>query len=218
MLPGIWVNRTQRTLDFEGTVAIDAHNPKTPIVYLEWIVCAPDTKEHESLVVTKLKPSHLHAALLLLGVESGSPGAWKWEGTTLSSIPPRGGPLQILVQPLTPDRLPDPAHTPAPITEWIVGKPKAQDQPKTLSEHWPTDTFLFAGSTLIDDPKGLSPYKADLEGGHIGLTTFGHEVIVWSRMFNPDSGVESPYWIANASKVPPFGTPVRIYISPLPPE
>jgi len=221
VLPGIWVNSAQRTIDFEGTVAIDAHNPKTPIVYLEWIVCAPDTKEHESLVLTNIKPSHLHAALLLVGYQPGAPGEWKWEGATISSIPPRGDSLQVFVQPLTSSLVPETAKPPVPMTDWIVGKPKAQDQPKALSEHWPEDSFLFAGSIMINAqaaPAAPAIYKADREGGHIGLTTFGHEVIVWSRMFNPDSGIQAPYWIANSHKVPPFATPVRIIISPHQPQ
>jgi hypothetical protein len=48
---------------------------------LEYLMCLPDTFEHESLLVTKTKPELLHTGLLLIGMDPykgfmGIPGVW----------------------------------------------------------------------------------------------------------------------------------------------
>ena len=43
--------------------------------WLEQVACMVGTREHESLVVVEAKPSEVHAALLLLGLEPGTPKA-----------------------------------------------------------------------------------------------------------------------------------------------
>ena len=73
--PGLRVSREARALEFDGTVPIDVHG-KAPRVFLEVLVCSRDTREHESLVVTDVKPSSVHAALLMLGMTPGTPGSW----------------------------------------------------------------------------------------------------------------------------------------------
>ena len=82
--PYVRVDRAAGVVEFDGIVPIDAHDPKTPLVFLEEFVCTPDSREYESLVVTKAKPSHVHAALLLAGGLAGKPGEWRWAG------PPEG--------------------------------------------------------------------------------------------------------------------------------
>ena len=86
-----------KTVEFDGTVPIDCHDPRTPRVYLEVAVCTPDTKEHEALVVTRVKPSDVHAALLAAGLEAGEPGTWTWENKKLVAHPPKGGPVEVVL-------------------------------------------------------------------------------------------------------------------------
>ena len=43
---------------------------------LELLLCGWDTKEHESVLRTKAQASHLHGALLLLGLTPGKPAQW----------------------------------------------------------------------------------------------------------------------------------------------
>ena len=52
-----------------GLVPIDAS--QRPM--LEVLLCTPDTREHEALVLTTVRPSSVHAALLALGAEPGGP-------------------------------------------------------------------------------------------------------------------------------------------------
>ncbi|MEM9374305.1 MAG: hypothetical protein AAGA55_11750, partial [Planctomycetota bacterium] len=49
LLPGVRV--AEGTVEFRGTVCADTSHPQTPVVYLELLVTAPDSREHESLVV-----------------------------------------------------------------------------------------------------------------------------------------------------------------------
>ena len=88
--PGLRLNRAERWVEFDGAVAVDAHDPQTPDVYLEVIVTSPDTREHEALVVTAVKPSLIHAALLALGLEAGSPGRVSGTRERVEAVEPRG--------------------------------------------------------------------------------------------------------------------------------
>ena len=66
--------------------------------WLEQIACAPNSREHESLVVVKAKPSEVHAALLLAGFEPGSPGTWSYVDDALQFTQPTGDRLNVLVR------------------------------------------------------------------------------------------------------------------------
>jgi hypothetical protein len=196
----------------DGSVPIDAHNEKTPRVYLEVCVCIPDTKEHETLVVTKAKPSNVHAALLLAGFQPGKPGEWDWSGPALKPIPPTGDGLDVTVA-----YTKDGKEVEAPITDWVIDAKTQTTLTRTLhGAAWPGDGappehFVFAGSRIFKK-QGREGYTADIDGTLIGLTTFGGETIAWTAMYNPDSGIESPHWIADAKSVPAVGTPVVLRI------
>src|SRR4051812_33365544 len=67
--------------------AIECKNP------LEFFCCVTGTNEHEAVLRSKVKPSHLHLALLLVGLEPGqgvhySEKDQKW-------IAPTGAPIKI---------------------------------------------------------------------------------------------------------------------------
>jgi hypothetical protein len=194
-------------VEFDGRVAINAHSDQTPRVYLEALACTLDTKEHESIVVTRALPSHVHAALLLLGLEPGKPGEWNWEGESLKAIPPTGERVS-----LTLGYEKDGAPVEVPLTDlaWSV-----QHQ-QSLSEMAGQEGFCFAGSMMVKR-QGRDWYRADGEGTLIGLATFGGETLAWTRMYNPDSGVEEPHWIARREAVPPFDTPVVVRVRRLGP-
>lgn len=73
--PHVRVNRAQKTVEFDGVVAWDFHDADAPRTELELLVCLPmRDKEHESLVLSKAKGAHVHAALLMVGLEPGAPG------------------------------------------------------------------------------------------------------------------------------------------------
>ena len=68
IFPGLRIDLVNKLIELDAQVPIDAHNPRTPRVYLELFVCPPDSKEHEAVALTKVPPSQVHAALLLLGL------------------------------------------------------------------------------------------------------------------------------------------------------
>ncbi|MFZ4575170.1 MAG: YdjY domain-containing protein [Phycisphaerales bacterium] len=203
VFPSVYLDARTKTVWFDASVAIDAHNAKTPVVYLEVFACTPDSKEHESLVVTKAKPSHIHAALLLAGVEPGKPGEYDWSGAELKTIPPQGPRLRVRfeVEREGQKQVEDPAT-------WV----KSLRSGKSLRETTPGAGFVFAGS--LETKRGTGRvYDADMSGTLLGLTTFGTETIAWSDMYNNDSGVEEPQWVADGARVPGQGVAVRVGIS-----
>src|SRR5258707_14639921 len=57
-------------------------------VGLEFFCVATGTNEYESVLASRVKASHLHLALLMIGLEPGEPV--KWSESTKKWIPPRG--------------------------------------------------------------------------------------------------------------------------------
>lgn len=205
LFPHVRADVSARMVEFDGTVPIDCHHPETPVVYLEVTVCTPDTKEHESLVVTNAKPSHVHAALLAVGFASGAPGRWKWDGTKLDAIAPTGDPLEVSIA----YRRPDGQEVESPATSWITNADPTG--PKFAAAAG--SRFVFAGSAMVQRQR-RELYDADGSGLLIGLTTFGSESIAWSEVISHDASIEEPEWIADTKVVPKFGTPVVVRIRP----
>lgn len=193
LLPGLWVGES--IVEFDGTVAIDCHHPDTPDVYLEMFVTAPDSREHESLVVSSIKPSLLHAALLAAGAEPGSP-ITRHEGKQLAA---HGDRVQVFIA-IVDDNQPGEF---VPIESWAVHI----DDDETLDIDHVWTGFVFAGSRF--DKVG---YAADRAGTLVSLTSFGDEVIAPTWTLSHQADVDEPVWIANRDLVPKQGTPIRVRI------
>lgn len=204
LFPGLRIDVAGKLIELDATVPIDAHNPRTPRVYLELFACPPDSKEHEAVALTRVLPSQVHTALLLLGLEPGSPGRYFFEGKKLVSTPPTGPRVRVT---LAYER--DGASIEVPATDWAISTRDGQ----TLTNYSTSEHFVFAGSMIVKR-EDREIYYADTDGTLIGLATFGGECIAWTGMHNPDSGIEEPHWIANPGAVPPVGTPVIIRIRP----
>ena len=61
-LPGVTINRAAREVRIDAEVCLQAG-------LLEYVVCRPDTFEHEAIFTTKANPEFVHAALLLCGLK-----------------------------------------------------------------------------------------------------------------------------------------------------
>jgi hypothetical protein len=61
-LPGVTINRVTREVRIDAVVCLDTG-------LLEYVVCRPDTFEHEAIFTTTAKPELVHAALLLSGMK-----------------------------------------------------------------------------------------------------------------------------------------------------
>lgn len=198
--PHIRVSAEARTVEFDATVPITLDDADAPFVYLELIACTPDTKEHETLVVTPALPSHIHAALLLIGLEPGAPGAWEWQDDELVPAPPSGPRVRVEFVYTGADG----AEVVARPQDWIVNA--------ATNEPFPAGDWVFAGSRIIEW-QGESFYDADGAGTLIGLTTFGSEVLAWPTMISPEAAVEEPVWIANPRTTPPMDTRVVVRLT-----
>lgn len=203
VFPHVRVDLAKRIVELDGIVPIDPHNPQTPRIYLEAMVCTNDTKEHESLVMTRARPSHVHAALLLVGITPGTPGDWDWTGDTIRPVAPTGPRVraEAVVE--------SPAGTRVePLESWVIN---ARDG-RRLTVHDAGHHHVFGGSQFIT--KGDERhYRADSEGVIVGLATFGGETLGWTRPHHHDSGLNEPVWIADPAKLPKFGSPVRVRLT-----
>ncbi|MFO0833456.1 MAG: YdjY domain-containing protein [Phycisphaerales bacterium] len=206
VFPGVRVDLAGKLVEFDGMVPIDVHNPKSPRVYLEVIACTYDSKEHESLVVTSAKPSQVHAALLMIGLEPGAPGSWRVdEQSRVTSVPPRGSPVRVTLvfNPASPDAKEiDPAE--------LVVNARSKSRASSLAGAG----FVFGGSRIVEW-QGRSFYDADGTGTLIGLATFGSETIAWREVFSPEAAIAEPVWIADNERVPAANTPVTVRLRPV---
>jgi hypothetical protein len=199
--PHVRVDRVARVVEVDGIVPIDAHDAETPDVYLEVLVCTRDSKEHESLVMTDARPSQVHAALLLLGLEPGRPGSVAFDGATLRRTAPTGDAVAVTIA----YRDARGREVEAPASDWVVNKATGAGLGGAA--------WVFSGSRFVVR-NGKEWYDADGAGTLVGLATFGGETIARVEVQSPESAVDEPEWIADAARVPAFGTPVVVRIRP----
>lgn len=199
MFPGIWL--AKGVVQFKGEIAINAHHPDTPDVHLEMLVTSPDSREHESLVVTPIVGEYLHAALLAAEFNPGAPLHRDPEGQL---IPAHGDAVEVLVALVDEDGEPDAF---APITDWVVRIDT--HEPLAKNERWAG--LVFAGSRLTG--RG---YAASRSGTLISLTTFGDEVIAPTWTVSSSAAIDEPVWIANTELLPKQGAPVLVRIRATP--
>jgi hypothetical protein len=213
--PAVRVDRGAGFVELDGTVAIDVHGA-TPKVYLEVLVCTPNTREHESLVLTRAKAQDVHAGLLLLGLEAGTPASFAWQTPVegeprLVGTAASGARVRVLVQP-------EGSETWVPLVRWMCSE--RDDAGPAGSGFAGSDSrvredFVFAGSTFrrVGPPQGgREMYAADIEGTLVGLTAFGTETVAYAPLHNPDAQSEQPHFVADASVLPTQGTRVRVRV------
>ena len=205
-LPGLTLNVADRCVDIEATVCLD----KGP---LELVACTKGSKEHESIVAVEATPMHIHTALLVLGATNGHPAMRRPRapaGTGWIDIPPSGDSITVsLVFQDTDGKMVEHA-----IAEFVAASNlvsngasngaaveggKAADFP---------DTFLFAGSHLLDNGDGPRTYLADESGHVISIATFGDELLCMDGMHAHAN--DALMWQINPKKLPPVRAKVTL--------
>jgi hypothetical protein len=218
VFPHVRVNTSERWVEFDARVTpMMVFTPRTPLLFLEAVACSPDTRPHETLVVTDARPSHVHAGLLMIGLEPGRPGGVRFEGRTPVAVHPEGAGVDvtfIYVNAAGERRTARP-------TDWIVNArgggafldAEVEASARLGLAERGSPGFVFAGS-FMSSRGGREVYKADEEGTVIGLMTFGHEPVAWSRTISPEAAIQAPEWVAKQDAVPPAETPVVVRLTP----
>lgn len=230
--PHVRVNRGLKAVEFDGVVAWDFHDADAPRTELELLVCLPmRDKEHESLVLSQAKGAHVHAALLMAGLEPGTPGKFDFgeeQAPAIKRVPPTGPLVTVSFHYLKDGK--ECVDFPS---SWFVDEVEKKEFEERLELRRqqgaqgdrrdvnllgaPPLRLVFAGSKVgqMRNEQGdkVNVYNADELGCLIGLCTFGNETIANSRVVSPDSGVDAPRFVAKNAAIPPRDTAVRVRIS-----
>jgi len=210
-LPGVTVNLETWSVDVDAQVSLRAG-------LLELVACIKDSKEHESVVAVNAKPSHIHTALLLIDAKAGSPAMRRivGEGDAARSIDvqPRGGMVDVYLVIDTPDgkkEFPINRFIKKASDEYFLGRPV--EDPDKKPEFYPTHTFMFTGSILVEREENQPrQYVADFSGNVISLVTFGDEMMGTPEIH--DDSNEALLWEVHAEDLPELDTPVLLRLKP----
>ncbi len=179
-------------------VVIDARVVQQSVM-LELVLCRRGIREHESLLATEAVPSHVHAALLSLGLMEGIPGRYVHEiaGVEAVYVPPRGPELEITLRWKSPDG----TQMSASPGEWMV--------PAGENELAAPDRWVFVGSEVMPD----GSYLADSEGHVISVANIHSAVVDVPFESSNDNAILE--FAGNPKTIPPIGTAVEVVISPV---
>lgn len=185
--PFVEVDRSARQVRVE----CEALNVEMP---LEFFCVKFGGPEHEALLRTRAQPSHIHAGLLLLGLEPGAPtryseAADKW-------LAPHGPPLRVSI---AFER--DGKHH-------VIPAHQLMRHVKTGKE-MPPFNFIFAGSRVMED----GVYAADVAGYVASIVNFELSLIDVPELAS--NANETLQWEFNPATVPPQGTKLTMVIEPV---
>jgi hypothetical protein len=171
-------------------VECDCVNPDEK---LEFLVCSSGTKEYESVLRSRARPSHLHFALLMLGLEPGQPV--KFNQAENKWTPPRGPALK-----LSCEFVRDGKTVMVPASRLMRS---VKDKTAMPDVQW-----VFVGAPTLDDGE----YSADVTGYLITVVNFEHTVIDIPQLRSSKN--ESLEWEINPDVVPKRNTKVWLIIEP----
>jgi hypothetical protein len=200
-MPGISINPTERYVDIKSQICLDEGA-------LEFIACTKDTKEHESIVMIQARPSHIHAALLLLGAKNGNPAMRRpldKEMTQWEDIPPKGDPIFVSLAWKNPDG----SLTERPLGDFLkrTEENDGLPTPEREKQKFP-EFFVFAGSHLGDASETPRKYFADISGHAISISTFGDELLCLPNFHGQEN--EALAWSIDPTHLPKRHTEVLL--------
>jgi hypothetical protein len=161
---------------------------------LEFVCVVSGTADHETVIRTAARPSHIHAGLLLLGLEPGEPIRWSEAAETF--LPPSGPPIRVMIS------WQEDGQT---ITRPVESLIRRIDSGEVM----PPRTWVFTGSRL--GPRG--EYAADLTGQVVSLVNFESSMIDVPALVSDSN--ETLEWELNKPAAPPAGTLVTMILEPV---
>jgi hypothetical protein len=189
-----------------GYVELDALVVLRDAPWLELLACTPGSREHESILTVAAKPSEIHLALLILGLEPGSPmgrvtrPATATGPATETVIPPHGALVRVSLVYESNGK-----SVEVPPSAWVRDRRK-NAQPID-------DVWVFAGSSMAALDDGTSVYRADHNGNVLTLVSFGDEVLARPGTVTNQNDEEAFGCVPDA--IPPVGSSVKIRLRPL---
>jgi hypothetical protein len=201
---GIGLDLAAGVLSIPATVQIRSE-------LLEYLLVGPNGAAHESLFLTRVRPSLLNAALLLLGVESGHNARWE-EGQGVDEL----GRPQRTVHPPEGDGFylyaawREQGETYFFRVEDLV---RNLESGRTLRRH----RWVYLGSRFAALRPGQPEiFVADAEGNLINLSFFfqGNTLLTAA----PEECLAQTIWAANEWLIPEQGEPVRLFFARRPLE
>ncbi len=189
LMPGydVWIDAKNKRVVLDGTICLRQGQ-------LEMFACLKGTKEHEAIVAADTKAYAVHAALLAVGAEAGTPVQFK-----PTYKPATGSEIEITV--VWTDK------------NGTVHRDRAQDwirdakTGKAMQYPW-----VFAGSGFWqDEATGSKQYLAE-SGDFICVSNFPSAMLdlpVESSQSNEDLAYQ-----AFTEHIPPLGTKVRLVLTP----
>jgi hypothetical protein len=183
----VWVDPKNKRVVVDGVVCLREGQ-------LEMFACPRGTKEHESIVAADTKAHVVHAALLAVGAEAGSPSQFQ------PTYQPASG-SEIEITAIWTDK------------DGAVHRDRAQDWVRNVKTGKPLEyPWVFAGSGFwVDETTCQKRYMAEA-GDFICVSNFPSAMLdlpVESTQAN-----EQLLFQANTERVPPVGTKVRLVLTP----
>lgn len=163
---------------------------------LEMFACPAGTKEHESIIATLAKASELHAGLLAVDAQVGTPVTYN-----PSFIPATGQRIRVWVCYFDEEE----KYQVTDARQWIVRTGTTQ----TLKEDW-----VFAGSYIWTDPVDSRNYYQGDVGDMICVSNFTTAMMDIPVVSSADT--DQLEYSPNTSQIPKRGTPVRLILEPIP--
>ena len=159
---------------------------------LEFFCCVTGTNDYESVLRSKVKPSHLHLALLMIGLEPGQ--GVHYDPAAQKLIPPSGSPLKMTCEfEKNGRRVTVPAEA---LMRDVKSKKPA-----------PKFTWVFAGSRVMN-----GQYAGDQTGYLVSVVNFDLTVIDVAAIAS--SANETLEWETNFDVCPPKDARVTLIIEP----
>jgi hypothetical protein len=185
----LWIDHKNKRVIFDGYVAM-TDGP------LEMFACPVGTKEHESIVGTLPKSSEVHAALLAVGAQHGTPVEF-----LPRFVPATGQRIRIWVCYWDKDNK---FHA-IDARTWV----KKHTTGKQMEPDW-----VFAGSGFWKDPTdGREYYRAD-SGDMICVSNFNSAMM--DVPIASSAEANDLQFVPFTEQIPPQGTPLRLVLVPIP--
>jgi hypothetical protein len=186
--PHLTIDREKRELRIAAeSVAVEGP--------LEFFCVVRNGPEHETVLRTDAKPSHIHAGLLMLGLQPGSPV--RYVQSSNSWVAPFGPPLRVSVE--FKNKAGDIVR---------LGAEQLMRNIRTKAA-MPASQFIFAGSQQRDD----GTYLADLTGYVVSIVNFEMSLIDVPEIVSSDNAKLE--WEYNADVGPARGEKVTLILTPI---